>query len=557
MKNQTETIRKFVTYLNNREAEGGYWLPNIQRPFVWKEEQIERLYDSIMRKYPIGTLLVWKTKQNVKRREFIKYYEQGADLSKSNVPADEQKKMLVLDGQQRLQSLFIGLLGKFNGKELAMNMLSGEANAPDDIKYQFRFLLPEKIAFPFVKFSTLVYSNDYETILARQISKSANIELTDENTEAILRNVSLVKSIFCDKELLLFQEIDSIDQPQLYKEDDVLEIFIRANSGGTLLSKSDLMFSLLNSSWEDAEENTSVLLHQLNKPNYKFTRDFILKTCLVLLNQKARYNVDKLRNEQNQKNINDNWDKIANSMMVVKQFLHDHTFLKTDSVINSYLSLLPLIYVHYHYPQQWSNQLRNLEEYILRTSLSKAFSGTPDNLLDKLIRQINEDQGFNLKNIFARIREDGRSLEISRDIIIKANSWRKDVNLILNLWYGSAYAPAFRDGQLQVDYVFPEKILKKIREGNTEGTRRVMKYPKWSRDRIGNLRLLTQQESTTGNLDQVLPEEWLKDQSDEYLDLHLIPKDRTLWTLDNYEQFVDARTELIIQKFSYLLIKEE
>ena len=62
MKNQTETIRKFVSYLNNPEKDGGFWLPNIQRPFVWKEEQIERLYDSILREYSIGTLLVWKTK---------------------------------------------------------------------------------------------------------------------------------------------------------------------------------------------------------------------------------------------------------------------------------------------------------------------------------------------------------------------------------------------------------------------------------------------------------------------------------------------------------------
>ena len=39
----------------------GFWLPNIQRPLVWREEQICRLFDSILREYPISTLLVWKT----------------------------------------------------------------------------------------------------------------------------------------------------------------------------------------------------------------------------------------------------------------------------------------------------------------------------------------------------------------------------------------------------------------------------------------------------------------------------------------------------------------
>jgi len=95
--------------LNNEEKDGGYWLPNIQRPFVWKEDQIERLFDSIMREYPISTLLVWKTNSEIKRRKFIDCYKSGLKLTDFYVPEDKKAKMLVLDGQQRLQSLFIGL----------------------------------------------------------------------------------------------------------------------------------------------------------------------------------------------------------------------------------------------------------------------------------------------------------------------------------------------------------------------------------------------------------------------------------------------------------------
>ena len=66
MQNKKLPIRKIVKYLNDDEAEGGgFWLPNIQRPFVWSEEQIARLFDSIMREYPISTLLVWKTRTHV------------------------------------------------------------------------------------------------------------------------------------------------------------------------------------------------------------------------------------------------------------------------------------------------------------------------------------------------------------------------------------------------------------------------------------------------------------------------------------------------------------
>src|SRR5689334_18343957 len=108
MRNQKETIRKMVSHLNNEEKDGGFWLPNIQRPFVWKEEQIERLFDSLMREYPISTLLIWKTKSRIRHRKFIDNYKYTIKLVDFYVPENEKTKLLVLDGQQRLQSLFIG-----------------------------------------------------------------------------------------------------------------------------------------------------------------------------------------------------------------------------------------------------------------------------------------------------------------------------------------------------------------------------------------------------------------------------------------------------------------
>jgi uncharacterized protein with ParB-like and HNH nuclease domain len=71
MKTKKETVRRVVQMLNNANEDGGFWLPNIQRPFVWSEEQIYRLFDSIMREYPISTFLVWKSNARIRRRKFI------------------------------------------------------------------------------------------------------------------------------------------------------------------------------------------------------------------------------------------------------------------------------------------------------------------------------------------------------------------------------------------------------------------------------------------------------------------------------------------------------
>ncbi|MEN6468164.1 MAG: DUF262 domain-containing protein [Smithella sp.] len=104
MKTQKLSLRKIVSYLNNPDEDGGFWLPNIQRPFVWSEDQICRLFDSILRQYPISTLLIWKTKTGVRRRRFIDNFkeEHRNHLSDFKVLDNNKKKCLVLDGQQRL-----------------------------------------------------------------------------------------------------------------------------------------------------------------------------------------------------------------------------------------------------------------------------------------------------------------------------------------------------------------------------------------------------------------------------------------------------------------------
>ena len=102
----SETIRKFIGYLNNESKDGGYWLPNIQRKFVWKEDQIERLYDSILREYPIGSLLIWRSNDQIKVRSFIQNYSNDLKITDFFQPLTRNEKHLVLDGQQRLQSLF-------------------------------------------------------------------------------------------------------------------------------------------------------------------------------------------------------------------------------------------------------------------------------------------------------------------------------------------------------------------------------------------------------------------------------------------------------------------
>src|SRR5438034_3291296 len=173
MKAQKLSLRKIVSYLNNPDEDGGFWLPNIQRPFVWSEDQICRLFDSILREYPISTLLVWKTTSTIRRRQFIANWKNTLRLSDFYVPEDSKKKCLVLDGQQRLQSLYLGLCGSFEGCELYMDILSGDLTAPDDVKYRFKFLEPSQATFPWIRFKTIVFSQKNSLALTQALIGSA------------------------------------------------------------------------------------------------------------------------------------------------------------------------------------------------------------------------------------------------------------------------------------------------------------------------------------------------------------------------------------------------
>ena len=555
MKNKSESIRKIVGFLNNVDEDGGFWLPNIQRHFVWSEEQTCRLFDSILREYPISTLLVWKTKSLIRHRKFIENWKSTLLVPDFCVPNNEKRKCLVLDGQQRLQSLFIGLRGSYEGKELCFDILSGEISAPDDIKYKFKFLTSEAILFPQIRFKDLVASNKKHHALLDDLKLAAGREFTDLEKSKIGDHLELIDRTFKIDSAITYQELDSIDNPDLYQEDDVVEIFIRANSGGTKLGKSDLLFSLLVAAWDFADDEMMDLLGSLNQHGFKFDRDFVLKTCLVLLEQGSRYDVAKFRKPDVRVDIQAKWEEISEAIQDVLDFVRGHTFIKSDKALPSYLVLIPLVFFRYHYPVAWPNA-KGMEEYILRCSLTGAFSGQPDNLIDALVKKLGELKDFNLEEVFGVIRSQGRSLELTEDRFWQMGYGSDTIHLLFNLMYSFNYTPSYNGNMPEVDHVFPQSELRKVRITNPKtGHINLMKYHEAERNQLANCELLTQAENGFSGKCDKSPAEWLADKNEEYLKRHLIPADAALWELDRFEDFIEKRKELMREHFKFLLVQ--
>lgn len=567
MQNKKLPIRKIVSYLNDDEAEGGgFWLPNIQRPFVWSEEQIARLFDSIMREYPISTLLVWKTKEAVKHRKFIDNYRRDIKLTDFYVPDNTRSKMMVLDGQQRLQSLFIGLRGSYEGRELYFDVLSGGvAAAPEDIRFRFAFKTANP-GWPWVRFKDLVFQNNrLPGEMADALAQSAPQPLSQDAFRTVSRNIERVRQEFVTDDNITFQELDGIDNPDAYRVDDIVEIFIRANSGGTKLGKSDLLFSLLTSSWDEADGEMEALLEDLNQGSFDFDRDFVLKSCLSMLGKGARYEVGKFRDGKTKEEIIAKWDELAEAIRAVRDLLVSKTYIRSDRAMPSYLALIPLIYYRFHHPAKFAAN-QDMAAYLLRVLVTGVFGGSPDNLIDKLVRNIQEQQDFVLSEIYGVIRAEGRSLEITPAVIFDQYYGSRTIHLFFNLWYRDFdYSPALDANGPQVDHIFPQSLLKTVKDINPEsGKRNILHYRAEHRDQLANCMLLTADENGFSGKCDKPPAEWFarsrfsSDATHErYLQMHLIPDNPELWALERYDDFVAARKALIKEKFAYMLRKDE
>lgn len=550
----SKTIKSIVSDINNEESDGGgLWLPNIQRLFVWNSDQITKLFDSILRQYPLPSMLFWKTKEAVRYRKFIEQYHENFDLKGLYQPEPKKIKRLVLDGQQRLQSLYIGLKGSLDEKVLCLDLLSGELVEPEDVKYNFKFIKSDQIVWPWMSLRSMVYTNNFPDEIMSALIKKQNLVLSDEDRHKAVRNISLAKREIDQTEVIVYHQIDGTDEQKAHTFADVVEIFIRANSGGTTLNKSDLMFTLLTSEWEEADVEMEDFLTEINdNGRFNFNRDFVLKTAMSVLDQGAKYDVDKLRKPEVRKAIIDNWVGISESIKFVKDQVVEKTFIRSGKALLSYNALIPLVYFHYHYKSSWV-KITPIKIYLLRSLLAGAFSGQPDSLIDKINASIKQHKSFDRKAIFKIVESAGKSTKITRDALL--NWWgygSGQIHLIFNLWYESNYRPAYKGHLPQVDHIFPQSVLKKIKDTNGERF-----YKGWEIDQLANCMLLSADQNGAADKSDTLPEVWLNDKSDEFLELHCIPKNKKLWKLDNYPAFIEARGELISSKFADLLIDEE
>ena len=458
------TIKDAIDAINQRD----YLLPAIQRKFVWSSHQICVLFDSIMRGYPINTFMMWEIKDDgikndYKFYEFLKSYCQRFSEENPHVATNASYKdfRAVIDGQQRLTSLYIGLCGTYaykkprvwwpstrDDKVLPPRKLYLDLKAPleseDDeslMYYNFRFLTDRQY-----KDSLAAETPAHHWLCMHEILRYPHHESSDDVLLEVvmpeLERRGLSTNTFARKTLLkVYDVIRSQRIIHYFNEnsqqiDHVLDVFIRTNSGGTKLDFSDLLMSIAVAHWDgDFRKELDDLtqhIHQNTEMGFYIERDWLLKTCLMLTEADVRFKVRNFKGEQVAR-IQQEWPEIKEC--ITETFRLVRRFGITPQSLTSRNAVIPICYYLYKKCSSGEPLFRKINnlakcheqravisQWFYMALLKGVFGGQADSILssmrDVLVKHLTDDT-FPLPAIIERYKATNKDLRFDEETLDK------------------------------------------------------------------------------------------------------------------------------------------
>lgn len=578
------TIKDAIYSIKEQE----FILPAIQREFVWNTYQIELLFDSILRDYPISTFLFWEIKpENIEKFKFYRflshYHQRDKKHNELAEFTEKKNRFAILDGQQRLTSLNIGLKGSYAYK---LNNYGWKSNHAFPKRYLYLNLLDpaegtEKLYdFRFLSESDLEYFNEKKTNSHHWFKVGNILDFKDlMGVIKYLTSHSLTNtSKYSEKQIefatdLLSKLYKTINDDQLinfYLEkseelDKVLHIFIRVNSGGTKLSYSDLLLSIATAQWKDkdAREIIHAFVDSVNSinPGFNINKDLVLKACLVLADIKdIKFKVDNF-STSNMNLIEQQWDDISRSLFIAVELVASFGF--NDKTLTAYNAIIPIAYfLHKNNigsevlsSSSHTENRRLIKEWLLRALLKKVFGGTPDNLYPIYRDIISNNPGtFPLLQLIERYKGSNKSLSFDEE----------SIESLLNTPYGSAFAfmvlsliyPLNHHYTFHQDHIHPKKYFtdkELIKLGIVDES--IRNAYKNSFNTLANLQLIQETENLEKNATPFktwVENTYKNEQLINYKNLHHIPLENDL-TMGTFLDFNNKRRDILKQKLISLL----
>ncbi|GAA8732913.1 DUF262 domain-containing protein [Helicobacter pylori] len=560
-----KSIKNVVDELNVR-----YFLPDIQREYVWlkkaDEKKIEQLFDSILRGYPIGSFLFWKlqkediaksdeqdeNKLNFQLYQFITNYDERKPHNEKIYIEQIRRDDLyiVLDGQQRLTSLYIGLKGTrtlkkkrarsdnpstYEEKRLYLNLKhQPNMDNPED-NYQFEFYAKaptnDEKHFWFKVGDILELEGGVLNYAQEHGLKKNELNLLEK-----------LKDAFHTKQLISFFEEK---EKNLNK---VLNIFIRVNSGGVKLSYSDLLMSILTASFSsDIREKMNELVDALKLKGFpNVEQDRVLKTCLLLIGKDTTFELKNF-NKNNIKKIEENWEKITESIYDAAKLLETFGYVK---YLGSAYILSSLAYFYFLKQKMDKNDEEQALKFVRNAQITSYFTPSTDTKLSIIAHNIKEARTFEAFN-HNLAKHQTCPLKITNDAIEGMVFFDRPARVfpVLQILYPNLN---YKTTTFHIDHIYPKSKFKKENEKLDKG---FYEYG----NHLYNLQLLEGTENSAKKDKD--PEVWLKEEYkneqaiEEYKKRNYIdPKLKLEW--ENIKEFRKKREEAIIERLKEVLLPQ-
>lgn len=543
---------------------GKYVMPAFQRQYVWSMEQIEKLWDSILLDYPIATFLFWHvddsnvtsdtyfcnflsevTFDSRKQADSVNYELTSINLNNTDTA--------VLDGQQRLTSLFLSLLGeafirpknarkKTGGRiitklliELNKNKLAVGEEEYNSKKYDIKF--SEKVGrlspTQFEIKNILDEKFQDETMRNKTIEEAiANVPADSKQYARDILN-KLYKKIFEEK-LIRYTEITDM------KQDDALEMFVRFNSGGRPLRKSEITMSILEAYWPSAKTEFGKILVDSYA---SFDSDFIIRAALMLYGDVVKSNISKKTAEE----LKNNWGAFKKALTDLETVLKGMK-IEVSRFSSSWNVLLPIIYFIYYNPE-YNKNLDGIRAYLLRAILFTYFQSGTTGKLQQMKSSINS---FDFE-ITVEMLDQMNDLRVTDGKIEDVLNSEKGSKVVGEVLYYLTLDWTNKNFKYEQDHLHPDSRF----DGSKPVSVSMDDWRRWrgNRNRLPNLHLLEGRSNGSKNDMRLIDyyNDMNNTQKVEFCEQSFIPKGVSL-ELEKFEEFYELRKEILADKIRKLLV---
>jgi hypothetical protein len=521
--------------------ENQLFVPAFQREFVWKRDNVKNLVDSLIKDYPIGTMLTWETNNPPELKGNWDYDSRQGSVK------------ILLDGQQRITSLYLLIRGEippyYKKRDVVKDPRGLYVNISTLELQYYKKILMEKNPF-WINITDIFQKKVKENRIVKDI-KQKGYEISEEEEDKIFDNFDAIEKIL-DREFLEQQ----IPVKAILK--NAIDIFYIVNSSGVNLTDAELALAQISGYWPEAREEFKRKLEEMKKGGFVFKLDFIIY-CLLGVLYNYGSDMTKLHDRSNNKKIRDAWKKLNDEVLdYVVNILKTHGYIDHSDEINSVYALIPIVVFIYRLGKDniSEKQIKKIIKWLYYSQIRQRY-------ISQLPQKLDKDLGIvvKLENPFDELIDNiklERSLEINPEEFIGVGI-RHALYALMRWYFKSKKAICFTTGvgirqnmgkkyTLEWDHIFPYSLLKE--RGYDFNNRH--KYA--LAQEITNRVVLTQ----IGNRRKTnkLPKEYLKKVKEKFpnaLSLQVVPEEENLWRLDNFELFLKKRRKLLANELNKFL----